>query len=110
MTERPDSYFISADTGDRVEATYRVHLTIPVLHDGYVDLKANSESEAAELALRRHLYEIEWECQEEGDMLGMQVCCVECEEPPENSLLVHQSNRDSGANLDAIFAPGPPQE
>ena len=102
-------FYINPETQDRVQTTYRVHLTVPAIHDGYVDIEAFSESEAIELALIRGAHNAIWECDDCGDMCALSVCCVEVENPPEDTTLIQQGYCQCGANLDAIFEPNPPE-
>jgi hypothetical protein len=102
MSSEPNRFYIDPDTQDRIPATYRVHLVIPALHDGFVDVEATSEDEAAQLAIDKHFSEIEWEY-DGGDKHAIEVFEVECDEPSRNGILVEQGYYQSNANIDSLF-------
>jgi len=104
-----DRFYINPDTQDRVQAMYRVHLTMPAIHDGYVEIEASSESEAIEVALGRGGHNVDWACDDWGDSCAISVCCVEVESPPEGTILIEQGYCQCGANLDAVFEPDAPE-
>ena len=75
---------------------------MPALHDGYVDVEATSEDEAVRLAIKEHLMEVEWDY-DGGDKYAIEVLDVDCEEPPENGILVEQGYYQGNASIDSLF-------
>jgi hypothetical protein len=104
-----DRFYLNPETLDRVLATYRVHLTIRAIHDAYVDIEATSDSQATELALGREVRNVDW-TYDVGDRDAIEACCVECEDPPKDSILIQQGYCKCGANLNAIFEPETPEK
>ena len=100
-----DIFYWNPDKQERVRAVYQVHLVMPATYEGYVDIEAESEEEAARLALEDHFSEVDWCDVERGDG-----CCevfeVFCENPPADAILIRPGRR-TGANLDALFEPEP---
>jgi hypothetical protein len=70
-----------------------------------VDVEAESEEEAAQLALDTHLHEVKWEF-DGSDEGAAEVWDVECEEPPEDGVFI-QRTLTSNATLDGLFEPVP---
>ncbi|MGD1095121.1 MAG: hypothetical protein ABSB35_24405 [Bryobacteraceae bacterium] len=106
MTDnRNETYYYDPTTGERVTATYRVQLTMPANHDGYLEVEAHSEEEAARLALDKSWLDIEWECNDIGDRHGIEVCYVECDDPPEGALLSRPGS--SEADISVLFEDAP---
>ena len=102
MSTEKNRYYIDPNTQDRLQVTYRVHLVMPAVHDGFVDVEATSENEAAQLALKKHHLEIEW-YYDEGDDHAIEVLDVECEEPPENGILIEQGHYSGNASISSLF-------
>src|SRR5215469_12895008 len=102
MTSTQNRFYIDPNTQDRIPAIYRVHLVMPAFHDGFVDVEATSEQEAADVALKMDYSEIDWE-HDGGDECAIEVVEVECEEPPENGILIEQEWYRSNANISSLF-------
>lgn len=100
--QEQNRYYINPETGDRLSAVYQVHLVMPATHNGYVDVAATSENEAVRLALEEHFTEVQWDY-DKGDTCAVEVLDVECEEPPENGILIEQGHYTGNANLGRAF-------
>jgi len=99
-----DTFFWDHQKQERVRVTYRVCLAMPATFEGYVDVEAQSEEEAARLALDERFEEIVWCDLERDDDSDAEVIDVYCEEPPDNAILIGK-NPHAG-NLDALLEPG----
>lgn len=89
MTENKleETYYYDPTTGERLTATYLVTLVVPANYVGQIELDAESQEEAARLALEK-ANEIDWECPRltlHGSEI--EVLDVECDDPPEGALL-----------------------
>jgi hypothetical protein len=102
MSTEQNRFYINPDTQDRIPAVYKVRLVMPALHDGFVDVEATSENEAAEFALGKHYAEIQWDY-DSGDKGSIEVLDVDCEVPPENEILVEQGYYRGNASIDVLF-------
>lgn len=102
MSTEQNRFYIDPDTQDRLQVTFRVHLVMPAVHDGFVDVEATSEVEAAQLAIEKHFEEIEWDY-DGGDKHAVEVLDVECEEPPEDGVLVEQGYYRGNASIASLF-------
>ena len=98
-----DIFYWNPDKQERVRAVYQVHLVMPATYEGYVDIEAESEEEAAHLALENHSSEVDWCDVERGDGCA-EAFEVFCENPPANAIPV-RPGRKTGANLDFLFEP-----
>jgi hypothetical protein len=97
------AFYLNIDTQDRVPALWRVRLTMPAWIYGHVDVQATTAEEAAQLALDKHLGNVNWDYEDiDYDDYAAAVIDVECEDPPANTLLMCPG-RNAGANLDAFF-------
>jgi hypothetical protein len=76
---------------------------MPATYEGYVDVEATSEEEAARLALEEHISEVEWCDVEPGDECDAEVIDVYCDDPPDNAILI--GKHPHAGNLDAVFGP-----
>jgi hypothetical protein len=103
MTEnKPDeTYYYDPTTGERVTATYLVTLIVPTNYVGQIELEAESQEEAARLALEK-ANEVDWECPR-LKLYGstIEVLDVECDNPPEGALLRRPGS--SEADISAQF-------
>ena len=81
MNNEVNSYCLDHLIQEPVRATYTVHLTMPAIHDGWVDVEATSGEEAAKLALDDRFGDVDW-AYDHGDRCSVEVCGVECENPP----------------------------
>jgi hypothetical protein len=82
-----ETYYYDPTTDERVKATYLVTLVVPTNYIGQIEIDAESEEEAARMALEK-AYEIHWECPRlmlHGSEI--EVLDVECDDPPEGALL-----------------------
>jgi hypothetical protein len=81
-----ETHYIDPNTKEPLKLIYNVHLTMPALHDGFIEVEAYSEEEAARIALDQDFLEIEWE-EDSGDTYGIEVFDIDCD-PPEGAVLV----------------------
>ena len=102
MSNERDIFYLNIDTQERVPVVWQVCLMVPAYMNGYVDVEATTQEEAAELALDKYWNDIEWDYDFEADYSGVQVCDVECENPPVGALLMN-AGPSTGTNLDALF-------
>lgn len=102
MPTQPNRFYIDPNTQDRLQATYQVRLVMPALHEGFIEVEATSENEAARLAIGEHFSEILWDY-DKGDWSGIEVSDVDCENPPESGILVEQGYYRGNASIDALF-------
>ena len=98
------AFYMNIDTQERVSVVWRVTLTMQATIEGYVDVEgATTQEEAAQLALDKHWMNVEWHDETcSFDEHGVQVCDVECENPPADAIL-RCPGRKTGANLAALF-------
>lgn len=99
-----ETYYYDSTTGERVTATYLVTVVVPSNYFGQIEVEAQSEEEAARLALEK-AHEIDWESPRLKLHGGeIEVIEIECDNPPEGALLSrpHSSQADiSGCFEDA---------
>jgi hypothetical protein len=104
MNYKRDSFYLHPDTQEQIRVIFRVHLTMPATYDGYVDIEAFSEQQAAEIAMNERLTHVEWEyC--EADKYAIEVFDVECDDPPANAMLIRRGYCKSDATLEGLFEP-----
>jgi len=103
MNDNRNRFYINPDTQERVRVTYRVHLTMPAIHDGYVEIEATSEEEAAQIALEDPWTNVDWDCDDSGNRHGIEVFEVECDDPPSDAILIEQGYYIGNANLGGLF-------
>lgn len=95
--------YMNIDTQERVRVTWRVTLTMPASIDGYIDVVATTQEEAAQLALGMPWTDVEWDDDTLSfDKHGLDLFDVECEAPPVDAILVCPG-RKTGASLNAFF-------
>lgn len=94
-----ETLYIDPNTKEPLKLIYNVHLTMPALHDGFIEVEAYSEEEAARIALDQDVLEIEWE-EDSGDTYGIEVFDIDCD-PPEGAVLVPATS--SEADISAQF-------
>jgi hypothetical protein len=87
ITNDPSRHYINPETLERVPVTYQVHLSMPAYYDGFIEVQAFSEEEAAKLALSAEWADVDWQ-QDKGDPQSIEVVYVECEDPPAGAMLV----------------------
>ena len=104
MTEN-ETYCYDPTTGERVKATYQVRLTMPAAYDGYVEVEAYSEEEAARLALSDWT-KVDWRFDDEGDRHSIEVLDIECDNPPEGALLSRPGSSEADISAHFEDAPG----
>ena len=105
MNNERYAFYLNIDTQDRGSVVWRVRLTMPACIYGYVDVEATTATEAAQLALDKHLGNVSWDYEDiDYDDYAAAVLDVECEDPPANAILMCPG-RKTGANLDAFFEP-----
>ena len=99
------AFYMNIDTQDRVSVVWNVCLTMPACVYGHVEVTATTSEEAAQLALGKHLTDVEWDydCYACDDGAAS-VVLVECKHPPADAALI-RPGRKTGANLDAFFEP-----
>ena len=103
MYNELDAFYVNIDTQDRVSVVWRVRLIMPACIYGYVDVEATTATEAAQLALDKHLGNVSWDYEDiDYDDYAAAVLDVECEDPPANASLMCPG-RKTGASLNAFF-------
>ena len=76
---------------------------MPATYLGTVTVEADSESDAARLALEADWCEFDWDCSDSGDRHSIEVLDVQCEEPPEGAVFMDPSR--SKATIEPLFEP-----
>ena len=96
---------MNVDTQKRVRVLWKVCLTMPAYIYGSVDVEATSAEEAAQLAVDKHVADVDWNYDDfHYDDTAVTVLDVECEHPLVDAVL-RCPRRKTGANLDALFGP-----
>jgi hypothetical protein len=102
MSNDSNRFYINFDTQERVVAKYQVYLTMPAYYDACVEIDATSEEEARQIALATGWMEAKWDF-DGGDRYNIEVCRVDCDDPPADAILVQQGYDTTGASIDALF-------
>jgi hypothetical protein len=95
-----DTFYWDFEKQEPVRVLYQVRLTMPAFYDGNVEIEADSEEEAARLALDERFGDVDWEFS--CDRWLSEVVHVECDNPPANTFMVGR-NRSTSTNLSALF-------
>jgi len=108
MQHTLNPFYIDPVTQNRTRATYRITLIMPASHYGVKIVEAASRPEAELLALADPFENADWQY-DKGDPSSIEVCDVECEEPPEGTSLIEHGYNSGNASFNAVLHDMPPQ-
>ena len=103
MKKSTDTFYWNYEKQERVRVVYRVELVMPGWFYGRVDVEADSEKDAARIALDERLADVEWVDSNGGDDSAAEVMEVFCDDPPADAMLIGKN--PSNASLDFLFEP-----
>jgi DNA-dependent RNA polymerase auxiliary subunit epsilon len=101
MKKSTDTFYWNYEKQERVRVVYRVELVMPGWFYGRVDVEADSEEDAARIALDERLADVEWVDSNGGDDSAAEVMEVFCDDPPADAILIGKN--PSNASLDFLF-------
>ena len=103
MKKSTDTFYWNYEKQERVRVVYRVELVMPGWFYGRVDVEADSEEDAARIALDERLADVQWVDSNGGDDSAAEVMEVFCDDPPADAMLIGKN--PSNASLDCLFEP-----